>query len=109
YIWQTWLLLKWVYPLSIGQPLRFRDVYRSFQMMVKKNIFTVRTLPLVKHSHYSFALMNYLNRLEMLGLLQRIGKSTFVKAKGMALPKTTNEALSIDEQVQQKFQTTYVQ
>lgn len=109
YIWQTWLLLQWVHPLSSGQSFRFHEVYDSFQKLVQRKIFSLRTFPLVKHSHYSFALMDYLNQLVRIGLLRKIGKSTFMRMENISLPTSTNEALYLDADIQQKFLTTDVQ
>ncbi|PWA12707.1 hypothetical protein DCC39_04535 [Pueribacillus theae] len=98
YIWQTWLLLQCVHPLRIGQTFRFHDVNRSFQRMLSKQIFTVRKLPLIKKSHYSFAIMDYLLALCDLRILNRTGKTSFVKNSSISLPNTIDEAMHLDKE-----------
>lgn len=100
HLWQSWLLIQCVMSRSEGSTFQFRDVYDRFKQLVSRGIFKIRKLPLVKQSHYSFALMNYLLLLCDLGLLSRVGKSKFLKKKEIVLPYTLEQALQMDEQVQ---------
>lgn len=105
HLWQSWLLIQCILPLSEQQTIQFRDVYEQFKRLVEKRVFTIRTLPLIEKSHYSFALMNYLLLLCNVGILTRIGKSTFKKIAQIQLPNTLDSALQMDEQVQLYLQS----
>lgn len=99
FLWQAWLLLRFIVPLPLGQPISFQFVYKSFKQMVTKQVFTVRTLPHIRKSHYSFALMEYLLKLEKIGIVKKTGRWTFKKTKDVTFPRTVSEAVQLDDKV----------
>mgnify|MGYP001203885374 FL=1 len=101
YLWQSWLLIHCIMPLSEREAFQFHDVYEPFKRLVAKGVFKVRNLPLVEASHYSFALMDYLLLLCEIGILSRAGRSRFLILKQIQLPKTLDRALQIDKRIQQ--------
>lgn len=104
HIWQTWLLIQCILPLSEQETVHFRNVYEQFKRLVKKQIFVVRSLPLIERSHYSFALMNYLLLLCNVGILTRVGKSSFKKNAQIQIPHTLDHALEMDKQLDKDLQ-----
>lgn len=97
YLWQTWMLLQFVFPPSNRTEFQFHEVYSQFQSLVQRKIFNVRKLPLLDNSHYSFALMEYLHCLCELGILAKTKKNTFAIKKNIELPHTLEEAMKMDE------------
>lgn len=105
HLWQSWLLIQCIMPLSNEHTIHFREVYAQFKRLVEMRVFTIRTLPLIEKSHYSFAIMNYLVLLCKIGILTRVGKSTFKKNTQIQIPNTLDTALQMDKQVQLYFKT----
>ncbi len=101
YLWQTWLLLQFVFPQAKNAEFHFHDVYAQFKSLVQRKIFAVRNLPLLEHSHYSFAIMEYLHYLCKLKLLEKIDKNTFKVMRNINLAKTLEEALRLDVELHQ--------
>lgn len=101
YLWQTWLLLRFIFPHTKQSEFQFQQVYSQFKSLVQRRIFSVRNLPLIENSHYSFAIMDYLFYLSQLGILKKIGKSTFIVKQKINLPHTLEEAINMDTQINQ--------
>lgn len=100
-LWQGWILLKFIIPLKIGERITFQDIYQGFKMQVQKGFFTLRQLPSLKDSHYSFAIMEYLQQLARLGIVAKDTerKSTFRKTADLTIPKNIDQACELDRTV----------
>lgn len=101
YLWQTWLLIQFIFPQAKQAEFQFQDVYAQFKSLVQRRIFNVRKFPLIGNSHYSFAIMNYLHDLCQLGILEKTRKSTFTIKKRIELPHTLEEAMRMDDEFYQ--------
>jgi competence protein CoiA len=104
YLWQTWILTTLIDPVSLGSPIAFQNIYHAFQRMVKKGLFQTRILPLIENSHYSFAIMKYLEVLSKLGILAKTGGSSFVKSREIRYPKSIEDALIGDRKTWRCFE-----
>lgn len=104
-IWQGWILLTFLLPLKVGESLSFQDVFQSFKAKVKRGFFVIRQLPSLSDSHYSFAIMDYLQQLEKLGVIKKeLGKrSSFQKTADLIVPKNVEEACDLDRMVFKKL------
>ena len=98
-LWQGWILLMFIMPLQVGEMVSFEDVFYSFKAEVQKGFMKIRQLPSLKNSHYSFALMEYLQQLEKLGVLRKVNRSTFRKVANLAVPKNVEDACNLDSVV----------
>jgi competence protein CoiA len=104
YLWQTWVLYEFIFNRPNGVNISFHDVYDAFNNLVHQHIFQIRNLPLVKNSHYSFALMAYLQSLIQLGILKKTGKKTFVKVCTPPVPVNPEELFHKDKKIFIKLQ-----
>lgn len=104
-IWQGWLLLKFILPLKVGGGLSFQEIFQSFKIKVNQGFFVIRQLPSLRNSHYSFAIMDYLQQLVKLGILEKdLGKrSSFRKRAELIVPKNVEEACRLDKVVFMKL------
>lgn len=98
FLWQTWLLCRFMLGQPRGTAVSFRDVYDAFKINVSNNTFQVRRMPLADNSHWSFAIMCYLNELTELGYLKPVGKSVFKIIKNVALPESMEQLLDEDRE-----------
>lgn len=104
-LWQGWILLEFIIPLAYGETISFQDVYQSFKAEVQKGHFQVRQLPSLKHSHYSFAIMEYLQQLQKLNILKVVdSRSTFRKCADINIPKNIENACRLDREVLKKLE-----
>ncbi len=108
YLWQTWLLIQCVIPLKHGQNIQFQTIYSQMKRLVHKGVIVTRKLPLIESSHFSFAIMDYLIGLCRIGILRRVGKSTFEKIGAIHVPMTLDEALEQDHLILGVFQSEHV-
>lgn len=97
FIWQMYILLDSILPLQIGDKVTFHHAYQKFQARKFKGLIKIRTLPLLKQTHYSFAIMEYLSFLEQVGVLKRIAKSTFIKIREIKKFHSIKEAEAYDK------------
>ncbi len=97
-IWQGWILLEFIIPLKVGGTISFQEIFQSFKAKVKQSFFIIRQLPSLRDSHYSFAIMDYLQQLEKLGIIERDfrERSSFRKNTVLILPKNVEEACRLD-------------
>jgi competence protein CoiA len=95
-IWQAWILVGFIQKLHKNSPFTFQSVYQYFNMKKRKEPFYIRDLPLISNTHYSFAIMEYLDSLVELGIVEKIDKKTFRKVKDCSLPQNIEEALQED-------------
>lgn len=99
-LWQGWILIKYIFPLPSGKCISYHDVYHSFKAEVQKGYFSIRRLPSLKNSHYSFAIMDYLHQLVNIGILCRSGSPvTFRKNRDIIIPKNVEDALLQDREI----------
>jgi competence protein CoiA len=96
-IWQMYILLDSVYPVHIGEFVTFQTVYQKFQNRKAKGLVKIRSLPLIKHTHYSFAVMEYLHALEKVGVLKKVNGSTFKKVRDIVMFTNLEELEKLDE------------
>jgi competence protein CoiA len=96
-IWQAWILLELIDKLPVHSTFSFQDVYHFFNMKKRSQLFYLRDLPLISTSHYSFAIMEYLNRLVDFGMLVHINKKTFKKIRDCHFPTNLEEAIKADQ------------
>lgn len=105
-LWQGWILLKFILPLKLGKVISFYDVYHSFKNEVQKGNFRIRYLPILKNSHYSYAIMDYLQQLVRVGVLIQSGTSvTFRKEKDLIIPNNVEAACKQDRDVLQRLKS----
>lgn len=104
-IWQGWILLKFIIPLKVGADLSFQEIFQSFKAKVQQGFFALRQLPFLNDSHYSFAIMDYLQQLEKLGVIERDfrERSSFRKIAELTVPKNVEEACRLDKMVLMKL------
>ncbi|HHW39052.1 MAG TPA: hypothetical protein GXX18_17770 [Bacillales bacterium] len=104
-IWQGWILLEFIIPLKVGGSTSFQEIFQSFKVKVKQGFFVIRQLPSLSDSHYSFAIMDYLQQLEKLGIIEKdLGKrSSFRKIAELIIPKNVEEACELDRKVLMKL------
>lgn len=104
-IWQGWILLEFIIPLKVGGTISFQEIFQSFKAKVKQSFFIIRQLPSLRDSHYSFAIMDYLQQLEKLGIIERDfrERSSFRKNTVLILPKNVEEACRLDRIVLMKL------
>jgi competence protein CoiA len=95
-IWQTWILVGYIQKLQKNSPFTFKAVYQFFNMKKRKEPFYIRDIPLNLNTHYSFAIMEYLDRLVVLGVLEQVDKKTFRKVKEFSFHRNMEEALKED-------------
>lgn len=99
-LWQGWILQGFIIPLRKGEDLTFHHVYQAFKAEVRRGNFKLRQLPALKNSHYSFAIMEYLQKLAELGILRKSGNPVnFQKLENPVIPKTIEEACMQDREV----------
>lgn len=98
-IWQSWILLEYIETLPTYSQFSFQSVYHFIKMKKKSQLFFVKELPLITNSHYSFAIMEYLDRLVDTGLLMYIDKKTFQKMRNCQFPSQIEEALLEDQRL----------
>lgn len=100
-IWQGWILLVFILPLKLGECISFHEIFQSFKAMVKRGFFVIRQLPSLADSHYSFAIMDYLQQLEVLGVIEKDRKkrSNFRKVAQLIVPKNVEEACKVDRMI----------
>jgi competence protein CoiA len=101
--WQTWIIIALLHPMKIGSCIKFEKIYKEFELKVDQKIFQVRELPCINESHFSIAIMEYMEILIKLGFLEKIKEQAFIKLKDFQFPKTMKEAVSRDTIVQQKL------
>jgi competence protein CoiA len=104
-IWQLWILLDSIIPVSFKATISFDDTYQAFKKRVKEGHIKIRLLPNVEGKHYSFAIMEYLQILAKLGILKRIDSRRFIKVKEITIPNNSIEALELDLEVLRKLYT----
>ncbi|MDM5198631.1 competence protein CoiA family protein [Fictibacillus enclensis] len=100
YVWQSYLLLLSIIPLKMGEPISFSRAYKSMQWLVEKKLLTTRQLPLIE-THYSHAVLNYLDLLCAYGVLKPAGKHQFIKIRQPVFPSTMDKALKNDFHIMQ--------
>jgi competence protein CoiA len=98
-IWQAWILVEFIESQPLSSIFTFQSVYDYFNWKKRNQQFYLRELPLITNSHYSLAIMEYLNVLVELGLLIRINKKTFKRDKVSYYPSNIEEAILSDHQV----------
>jgi competence protein CoiA len=98
YVWQAWILES-IKNRGIHRMFTFKEILQEFRKMVSRNIFQLRTLPLIKNSHFSFAIMDYLNALAIIGLVKKKSSTLFVIVKEVRYPKNIEEAFNKDEEI----------
>lgn len=102
-IWQLWILLDSIIPVTSNAPISFENTYRLFRERVSEGHIKIRHLPNIVGQHYSFAIMDYLQVLTKLGILKRINARNFIKVNEIILPKNGEEALELDKAVLKKL------
>lgn len=104
-IWQGWILLAFILPLKVGDSISFQEIFQSFKANVKRGFFVIRQIPSLSDSHYSFAIMDYLLRLEKLGVIVKEGekRSCFRKKTELIVPKNVEEACRLDKMTLMKL------
>lgn len=102
-IWQLWILLDSIIPVSCQETISFDDTYQMFKKRVDEGHIKIRTLPNVEGQHYSFAIMDYLQLLSKLGILKRKDSRYFVKVKEINIPRNRAEATDLDKAVLKKL------
>ncbi|WP_246938599.1 competence protein CoiA [Bacillus pinisoli] len=99
FVWQSWILLEFIEQRPIGDVFTFQSLYEYFNLKRKTEPLFIRDLPLITTSHYSFALMEYLQSLVQVGLLERVNTKTFKRITRCQYPKNIEEALEFDERL----------
>ncbi|QOR67592.1 hypothetical protein IM538_05475 [Cytobacillus suaedae] len=102
-IWQLWILLDSIIPVTLKAPISFDSTYRLFNKRVDEGHIKIRRLPNIEGQHYSFAIMDYLQVLTKLGILKRINARNFIKVNEIILPQNGAEALEVDKAVLKKL------
>ncbi|MBM6618271.1 competence protein CoiA [Bacillus suaedaesalsae] len=97
-IWQAWILIDFIGNMDISFSFSYNEAYEYFNKRAKGDHFIIRHLPFIENSHYSFAIMEYLNSLVTLGILSCKNKSTFIKRRNVQFPINIEEALQSDEE-----------
>jgi len=95
-IWQLWVLLDSILPLKRGESISYKQVYKLFNRRIGMKEVILQKLPLVGSTHYSFAIMEYLQLLTKLLVLKRIDKTTFVKVNEVSIPQNDMKAKEDD-------------
>ena len=99
-LWQGWILQDFIFPLKEGEVVAFHDIYQAFKTEVQRGNFKLRQLPSLMNSHYSFAIMEFLQKLVHLGILRRLRDPVhFQKLKNPVFPKNIEEACLQDREV----------
>ena len=98
-IWQMWILLDNIINKKIGEIITFQSVYQSFLKRRSTRCIKTRTPPLIDQSHFSFAVMEYLQTLTNLHILTKIDKKTFKKMNDCKIPNSLEEAFVFDQEV----------
>lgn len=98
-IWQMWILLDLIFPIPLDQEFTFNRALSIFSRRIRSQDILVRTLPLIKDTHYSFSLMEYLQHLTRLKVLEKKDKTTFIKRKEISIPTSMEEAYMFDFQI----------
>lgn len=99
-LWQGWILVKFIIPSRRGETISFHTIFHRFKEEVRKGFFVIRQLPFIKDSHYSFAILEYLQKLEKLGVLKRTGSMTlFQKETEIIIPQNVENACQLDRDV----------
>ncbi len=100
YVWQSWILEIFVNQREKHSKFHFKLVKRAFQVLVRKGVFHLRLLPLKKAGSENAALKSYLLLLcELNILLTKDGSDVFIKMNDVKMPKTFDEAIEIDKEV----------
>lgn len=103
-LWQGWILINFIHPLKRGESISFSQIYKHFKKEVTKGHFEIRNLLNFENSHYSFAIMEYLQLLTKLGILRSMeDKTSFQKVNAIVLPNNVEEACSQDKRVLEKI------
>lgn len=98
-IWQTWILLEFIQSNPIDSQFTFQSVFQFIKLKKKSRQFFIRDLPQLSNVHYSFAIMEYLNKLVDIGLLKHVNNKTFKKVKSCLIPKRIEDALVGDKEI----------
>lgn len=92
-LWQSWLLFCFL-PLYRSQRVfSIHYVIQAFKKMEQRQFFKVR-----KRDDYQNVLLDYLYRLDKLGVLKNVGAGRFKNRKAVTIPKTMDEAIERDKQ-----------
>lgn len=104
-IWQGWVLIEHIVPVSIGNVIILKKIVSSFQRLVKAGIFQMR------RATYGFneerAINDYLMILSSLRLLKPIKSGFFIKVRNIEKPSNLNELLVADEEVMNNLAKNY--
>lgn len=96
-IWQMWLLLDLLLPLTVGKTFFFSKVMENLSMRITSNDISLRQLPLLFHTQYSRAVEEYLELLVASGKLKKLSKTKYQKIADFYIPEKPEEAYEIDE------------
>ncbi|WP_257349138.1 competence protein CoiA [Pseudalkalibacillus decolorationis] len=92
YVWQSRFIIELIDPVPVGQSIDFQQVYRYFLNLLDTYKLKRRFLTIKTNSHISFAIMDYLNWLALLGVLKRRSATQFLKVRDIIYPSTIAEA-----------------
>lgn len=98
-IWQAWILIEFIHRLPTLSTFSFQAVYYYFNFKKRNQLLYIRELPLISTSHYSFAILEYLDGLVDMGVLKKLGKKTFQKLRNGHFPLTIDQAISEDRRL----------
>ncbi|MFT4412489.1 competence protein CoiA [Fredinandcohnia humi] len=102
-IWQMWILLDVIIPTKVGDTFFFSKVMQNISQRIVKHDILIRQLPLISHSQYSAAVMEYLLLLEQFHIVKQVNKTTFQKLEDIRIPTTIEQAYEKDECILKKF------
>ncbi|CAG9622838.1 competence protein CoiA [Sutcliffiella rhizosphaerae] len=87
--WQAWIYFDSIYHLPINAQLHLSTILNAVRYRVINNQIRLRDLPLVKGAQYEDAVIEYLDNLEILGVLKRCNEHYYQKL----LPETPLQTL----------------
>ncbi|MFD1735329.1 competence protein CoiA [Bacillus salitolerans] len=95
-VWQSWILLDFILSFPLHQTFSLQNVYNYFNKKIKMSLFSVRELPLVHQTDYTFAIKEYIHQLCSIGTLQRVGQHHYHRVQCMVYPSSLEEAFHRD-------------
>lgn len=98
-LWQGVILFRYVLARKVGDSITFHEVYHDVKKMISTGQLQQRTLPFYENSHYSFAVMDYLQALTKLGVLVRTGNTSFKIKKQVVVPTSIIEVMDGDQKI----------
>lgn len=98
YLWQSAVYFALITSYRPGTRFSFYNIFVLFSEWHRKKWIRLRRLPLIKHSHPSFALLAYLDELSRRGILKKVDKNQFLVTgkEDMKKYKTVDSLLEAD-------------